>query len=132
MISILGKQNVDCMTGKRNTSTLFSSIFLAPASKLFRVTWVNKLHLHFTFYTVRFGVLVFRGVPVFRAFPLFRGVPVFRFRGVPVFRCSGVPAYSGVPGFSTCRRHPNIKFTMELEKNREIPYLDVCIKRDHH
>ena len=28
---------------------LFFSIFLAPASKLFRVTWVNKLHLHFSF-----------------------------------------------------------------------------------
>ena len=28
-------------------------------------------------------------------------------------------------------RHPNIKFTMELEENREIPFLDVCIKRDH-
>ena len=25
-------------------------------------------------------------------------------------------------------RHPNIKFTMELEENREIPFLDVCIK----
>jgi len=29
-------------------------------------------------------------------------------------------------------RHPNIKFTMELEENREIPFLDVCIKRDHN
>ena len=28
-------------------------------------------------------------------------------------------------------RHPNIKFTMELEENREILFLDVCIKRDH-
>ena len=25
-------------------------------------------------------------------------------------------------------RHPNIKFTMELEENREIPFFDVCIK----
>ena len=25
-------------------------------------------------------------------------------------------------------RHPNIKFTMELEENREIPFLDVCIE----
>ena len=25
-------------------------------------------------------------------------------------------------------RHANIKFTMELEENREIPFLDVCIK----
>ena len=29
-------------------------------------------------------------------------------------------------------RHPNIKFTMELEENREIPFLDVFIKRDHN
>ena len=29
-------------------------------------------------------------------------------------------------------RHPNIKFTIELEENREIPFLDVCIKRDHN
>ena len=29
-------------------------------------------------------------------------------------------------------RHPNIKFTMELEENLEIPFLDVCIKRDHN
>ena len=27
--------------------------------------------------------------------------------------------------------HPNIKFTMELEGNLEIPFLDVSIKRDH-
>ena len=26
----------------------------------------------------------------------------------------------------------NIKFTTELEENREIPFLDVCIKRDHN
>ena len=39
--------------------------------------WVNKLHLHFTFYTVRFGVPGVFGVPVFLAFPVFRGVPVF-------------------------------------------------------
>ena len=26
----------------------------------------------------------------------------------------------------------SIKFTMELQKNREIPFLDVCIKRDHN
>ena len=85
---------------------------------------------------------VFRGVPGCSGVPVFRcsgvpvfwcsGVLVFRCSGVPVFWCSGVQAYSGVPGFSTFRRHPNIKFTMELEKNREIPYLDVCIKRDHH
>jgi len=29
-------------------------------------------------------------------------------------------------------RHPNIKFPMELEENREIPFLDYCIKRDHN
>ena len=29
-------------------------------------------------------------------------------------------------------RHPNIKFTTELEENREIPFLDVCIKRDRN
>ena len=29
-------------------------------------------------------------------------------------------------------RHPNIKLTMELEENREIPFLDVCIKCDHN
>ena len=58
--------------------TLFS-IFLAPASKLFRVTWVNKLHLHFSFYTVKLGVPVFRGVP--------------GCSGVMVFRCSGVPVF---------------------------------------
>jgi len=29
-------------------------------------------------------------------------------------------------------RHPNIKFTMALEENQEIPFLDVCIKRDHN
>ena len=28
-------------------------------------------------------------------------------------------------------RHPNIKFAMELEENREIPFLDICIKRVH-
>ena len=34
--------------------------------------------------------------------------------------------------------HPNIKFTtntkftMELEENREVPFLDVCIKRNHN
>ena len=27
-------------------------------------------------------------------------------------------------------RHPNIKFTMELEENQEIPFLDVRIKRN--
>ena len=26
-------------------------------------------------------------------------------------------------------RHPNIKFTIELEENQEIPFLDVLIKR---
>ena len=29
-------------------------------------------------------------------------------------------------------RHPNIKFTKELKENREIPFLDVCIKCDHN
>ena len=29
-------------------------------------------------------------------------------------------------------RRPKIKFTMELEENREIPFLDVCIRRDHN
>ena len=29
-------------------------------------------------------------------------------------------------------RHPNIKFTMEFEENRDTPFLDVCIKRDHN
>ena len=29
-------------------------------------------------------------------------------------------------------RHPKITFTMELEENREIPFLDFCIKRDHN
>ena len=61
----------------------FSSTFVAPASKLFRVTWVNKLHLHFTFYSVRFGV------PGVFSVPVFQGVP----------GCSGVPACSGVPVF---------------------------------
>ena len=56
-------------------SFYFFSIFLAPASKLFRVTCVNKLHLHFSFYTVKFGVPVFRGVP----------------------GCSGVPGFSTSP-----------------------------------
>jgi len=29
-------------------------------------------------------------------------------------------------------RHPNISVTIELEENREIPFVDVCIKRDHN
>ena len=53
----------------------FFSIFLVPAPKLFRVTWVNKLHLHFSFHTVKFGVPVLRGVPGCSG--VFRGVPVF-------------------------------------------------------
>ena len=73
----------------------FSSIFLAPASKLFLVTWVNKLHLHFTFYTVRFGVPGVFGVPVFRGVPGCSGVPGFS--GVP--GCSGVPVFRRVPVF---------------------------------
>ena len=55
-------------------SLYFFCIFLAPAFKLFRVTLVNKLHLHFIFTPSN---SVFRGCSV-------------------VFRCSGLP------GFSTC------------------------------
>lgn len=65
--------------------------FLAPASKLFCVTWVDGLHWHFNFCMVcnratrrhpQFGS-VFWG---FSAVPVFRGVPVFR--SFLVFRCS--------------------------------------------
>ena len=47
----------------------FFPIFLAPASKLFRVTWVNKLHLHFSFRCS--GVSGCSGVPVFWGVPVF-------------------------------------------------------------
>ena len=53
----------------------FFSIFLVPASKLFRVTWVNKLHRHFIFYMVCNG----------------------KTKQHRQIRCSGVP------GFSTCQ-----------------------------
>ena len=74
--------------------------FLAPASKLFRVTSLNWLHWHFIFHMVcnkeskqhRQIYSVFR---YFSAIPVFRGVPVFR----DVAGCSGVFGCSGVPVF---------------------------------
>ena len=49
----------------------------------------------------------------------------------PVFQRVLLSVFSRFLDFLN-RRHPNIKFTMELEENREIPFLDVCIKRGHN
>ena len=68
----------------------FFSIFLEPEPKLFRVTWVNKLHWH---RQIRCSG-IFR---LFRCSGLLRGVPecsrVFRCSRVPVFPCSRVPVF---------------------------------------
>ena len=71
-------------------------MFLAPASKLFRFTWVNK----FTFTFFIWSVMGKQKNTVKFAVPVFWGVPLFRCSVAPVFRCPGVP------GFRTC---PNVR-----------------------
>ena len=74
----------------------FFSIFLEPEPKLFRVTWVNKLHWHFIFYMVFNGKSKqHRQIRCSGVFWLFRCSAVLW--GVPecsrVFRCSCAPVF---------------------------------------
>ena len=88
-------------------SFYFFSIFLAPASKLFHVMWVNKL-IYILVFTPSNSV--FRGCLVFWCFRVFRGVS----------GCSSIPGCSGVFRCSWLKYTPKEHYSVMNSEN------DIC------